>query len=415
MSLVLTALSSPIPLATAADWPQFLGPHRNSSAPDVSLATQWPESGPVVLWRKPVGQGWSGPVIQGEHLIAFHRLEDEEVVQCLDPMTGELRWEFRYDTGYRDDFGFDSGPRATPAIAEGRVYPHGADGLLHCLDLESGAKLWSVDTRQRFDSPKGFFGRVCSPLVEGNAVILAIGGKEGAGIVAFNRNSGELLWKATDEEAGYSSPVAASIGAARRILMFNRGGLIAIDPADGAVKFGFPLRSPIHASVQAATPLVIDDRIFLSSSYDTGAVLLEVRENRAVEVWASDDSLSNHYATSVNHDGFLYGFHGRQDIRPGALLRCVELSTGRVRWSHEGLGAGTVTLCGDGLLVLAENGELLHVAASPDRFTILNRAQVLGLDVRAHPAVAAGRMFARDKRNLIALDLPGSVRNSGNP
>jgi hypothetical protein len=197
--------------------------------------------------------------------------------------------------------------------------------------------------------------------------------------------------------------------------MFNRGGLIAIDPADGAVKFGFPLRSPIHASVQAATPLVIDDRIFLSSSYDTGAVLLEVRENRAVEVWASDDSLSNHYATSVNHDGFLYGFHGRQDIRPGALLRCVELSTGRVRWSHEGLGAGTVTLCGDGLLVLAENGELLHVAASPDRFTILNRAQVLGLDVRAHPAVAAGRMFARDKRNLIALDLPGSVRNSGNP
>ena len=323
--------------ALSQDWPQFLGPTRNGVTSGLPLAEAWPKEGPPVVWQKKTGSGWSGPVVASGKMILHHRVGDKETVDCCDAKTGRTNWTQAYPTRYRDSFGFDDGPRATPSIADGKVYTFGAAGVLNCLDLADGKTLWSVDTKKKFQAPNGYFGMACSPLVEGPAVLLNIGGRDGAGIVAFGRERGEVLWKATDEEASYSSPVAATLGGKRYAFFFNRAGLVALEPASGKVQFEFPWRPTIQASVKAAAPLVIDDLIFISTCYDRGAALIRFKEKEPETIWSGDESLSNHYATSVHHKGFLYGFDGRADpgYQPAPSLRCADLKTGKVRWRDE--------------------------------------------------------------------------------
>lgn len=387
-----------------ADWNQFLGPRRDGST-DERLKEDWGGAGAKVLWKHDVGAGFAGPVVVGGKVIAFHRVKDREVTECLDADTGKVLWSASYATEYSDDMGMEEGPRATPAVHDGRVYTLGADGELVCRDVNGdGRQLWMVGTRGRFGAAKGFFGMACSPLVDGDAVMVNVGGR-GAGVVAFDRKTGNILWKATDHEAGYASPTAATVGGKRLALFLTREGLVAVAPSTGRVAFEHPFRSRQHASVNAATPLVVDDGIFLSASYETGAAVLKIDGDEPRVEWANDESLSNHYATSVHRDGHLYGFHGRQER--GQELRCVEWKTGRVAWSKEGLGAGTVTLAGDRLLVLTEKGELVMARAEPKGYEEVARAQVLGFNARAYPAVSGGRVYARDGRKLVCLELGG--------
>ena len=403
---LLTALT-----LQASDWPQFLGPSRNGACPGTDLAEAWPKDGPPIVWQKKVGQGFSGPVVASGKLVLFHREDDKERVECLEAKSGKLLWSFGYPTAYHDDFGFDEGPRATPAIADGRVITYGAEGMLTCADLATGRKSWSVDTKSEFHAPKGFFGVACSPLVEGEAVLLIVGGKNGAGIVAFNKSDGKVLWKTADDEASYSSPVAGSIAGRRCAFFLTRSALVAAQPDDGKVLFQCPFRPPMRNSVTAASPLLINDTVFLSASYGTGAALLQLTESAPRKLWASDDALSNHYATSVYHEGFLYGIHGRTDpgFEPPASLRCVEMKTGKVMWEQASFGAATLILAGDQLLLLTERGELIRAAASPAAFKPNARAQILPNQVRAHPALADGLFYARNKDRLVCVSLKKSA------
>ena len=385
------------------DWPQFLGPTRNGVYAGTNLAKSWPANGPPIVWRTSVGQGFSGPVVSAGNVVLFHRLQDKAVIDCMDSQDGHRIWRHDYPTDYVDDFGFDEGPRATPAISGGYVYTFGAEGVLNCLSITDGKTVWTIDTRSQFGSSKGFFGAACSPLVEGHAVLLNIGGGHGAGIVAFDKDTGKVLWKATDHEASYSSPCVATWNGNRLAVFFTRSGLVSVDPASGQVRHEFPWRSRMHASVNAATPLVVDDLVFLSASYQTGAALLRINGDKVEKIWAADEVLSNHYATSVQCDGLLYGYDGRQEQGPN--LRCVELKTGRVRWSKDNFGAGSVTLAGHDLLLLKENGELILAPASPAAYKATAMAQILPNGVRALPALADGRLFARSKSTLICVDL----------
>lgn len=389
--------------AGESDWPQFLGPQRNGVYGGPAIPGSWPASGPPILWRKPVGEGFSGAVVQAGRLVLFHRLQSRERVECLQARTGRPLWQYDYPTDYRDDFGFDGGPRATPSVREGRVYTLGAQGVLHCLDLESGRKVWSVKTHQEFGVRKGFFGAACSPLVEDGRLFLNVGGPDQAGLVAFDARTGRVLWTATDDEASYSSPAMATLGGRRQVLFLTRTGLVSVDPKSGEVLFRFRWRARSRASVNAATPLTAGPFIFLSASYGTGAVQLRVKGSELETVWTSDESLSNHYSTSVIRGDHLFGFHGRQEY--GQSLRCVELKTGRVLWSRDGFKAGTLSLAGDRLVVLKENGELLLVGATPRAFRLIAKARILAPTVRAYPALADGRLFARNQKELVAVDL----------
>ena len=225
--------------------------------------------------------------------------------------------------------------------------------------------------------------------------------------MAFDTRSGKVLWKATDDEASYSSPVAGTIAGRRCAFFLTRAGLVAAQPVDGRVLFHFPFRPPMRNSVSAATPLLIEDMVFLSASYGTGAALLQLKENVPRKLWASDEALSNHYATSVYHAGFLYGIHGRTDpgFEPPASLRCVELKTGKLIWEQTPFGAATLTLAGDELLILTERGECIRAPASPAAFKPNARAQILPNQVRAYPALADGLFYARSKDKLVCVDM----------
>jgi hypothetical protein len=386
---------------TAEDWAQFLGPERNGVYRG-PLAESWGPQGPRVVWRKSVGAGFAGPVVVQGRVILFHRVGNEEVVESFDAGTGNTQWRYAYQTAYRDDFGFDEGPRAVPVVSGGVVYTFGAEGQLHAIDLGKGTRIWSEDVMRRFKVPKGFFGAAGSPLVEDGRVLANVGGPE-AGIVAFDAKSGKVLWTATSDQASYSSAAGATIGGRRLAIFLTRAGLVGLDPATGRVQFQRPWRARIAASVNAATPLVIGDLLFISAEYGPGAGLFRLDGSMLTELWMSNDILTNHYATSVHHAGHLYGFHGRQEF--GQSFRAVELRSGKVRWNQERFLAGTVTLAGDRLVILRERGELVLAPASPDGFKPLARAQILAGVVRAYPALADGFLFARDENTLVSLDL----------
>lgn len=401
-AVTLAALPALSALLDAEDWPQLLGPGRDGHYTGPPLARQWTGGAPRELWRRPVGQGFAGPVVVGGRLVLFHREGAAEIVEAVDARNGDPIWRYDYDTSYRDDFGFDEGPRSVPVVADGRVYTFGAQGALHAVDLETGDGVWNVDTRERFQFRKAFFGAAGSPLVEDGRVLANIGGGQ-AGIVAFDADSGDVLWTAAGEEASYSSPIGATFGGVRHAVFFTRNSLIGIDPATGRTRFERSWRARIRASVNAATPLVIGDRIFVSAQYGTGAGLFEVDGLQLAEIWTSDDAMSNHYATSVHHDGYLYGFHGRQEYGPS--LRAVELATGAVAWNEDGFQAGTVTLAGDLLVIVRETGELVLAEASPNGFAPLARAQILPPVIRAYPALADGLLYVRNGDTLVCLDL----------
>ena len=386
----------------AQDWPQILGPGRNGIYTGPPIVPSFPRSGPPQIWARDIGAGFAGPAVSAGKLILFHRVNNREVVEAMDAATGKTLWTFDYATSYRDDFGFDEGPRAVPVIAGDRVFTHGADGWLHALDFVTGRQLWSADTRRVFDAPKGYFGVATSPLVDGTRVMVNVGGKTG-GIVAFDAASGKTLWTSTMDEASYSAPVVADIAGVRTAVFFTRTGLVALDPSNGSIRYQFRWRARMAASVNAAAPIVVKDQIFLSASYGTGAVLLQVANNAVKPVWSGDESLSNHYSTSVHKDGYLYGFDGRQEF--GQSLRCVELATGKVMWNVDGFGAGTLLIAGDALVIMRESGELALAPASPKAFRFNARAQLLAGVVRAYPALADGRYFVRNDRQLRAFDL----------
>jgi outer membrane protein assembly factor BamB len=263
---------------------------------------------------------------------------------------------------------------------------------------------------RQFAVRKGYFGAAGSPLVEDGRVIANIGGKlagKDAGIVAFNADTGAVLWTATNHEASYSSPVGATFGGQRRAVFFTRDGLVGLDPATGRVIFERHWRSRSAASVNAATPLVIGDLIFVSATYETGAAVVRVQGSQLTELWSGDEVLSNHYATAVYKDGILYGYHGRQEFNPS--FRAVDLKTGTVKWSVDQFHAGSVTLAGDRLLIIRETGELILAAATPQAFRPIARAQILPATVRSFPALSDGFLYVRnnDTHNdtLVCLDL----------
>jgi outer membrane protein assembly factor BamB len=388
--------------AGGADWPQFRGPNRDGRSAETGLRATWGKDGPPLVWRKAVGAGYSGPVVAGDRLILFHRVGNQEVVECLHAATGKRRWKFPYATAYEDDYGKGDGPRAAPVVAGGRVYTLGAAGVLHCLNLKSGKKIWRRSVNADYHVRKNFFGVGTTPLVEGKLLLVNVGGK-GAGIVAFDRQSGKEVWKATDDGASYASPVAATIDGVRHALFFTRAGVVSLDPKTGAVRFRKRWRSRSGPSVNAATPVVVKDLVFISASYETGAVLLKVKKDGAKVVWSNDKSLSNHYETSIYYKGQLYGFHGRQEL--GAEFRCVDFKTGKVRWKKEGFGCGSLLLADGKLFVLTEKGELVLVDPTPQGYREKARARLLQPPCRAPLALANGRLYVRDDGKLLCLDL----------
>ncbi|MCB1098094.1 MAG: PQQ-like beta-propeller repeat protein [Verrucomicrobiae bacterium] len=419
------ALTNPLTLCTVlvlhhllsgtalADWPQMLGPHRDGKATvdGVALLDSFSEDGPKVAWKHKVGEGFAGPVVANGKVFIFHRDGNKATLDSLDALLGKVSWTFTYTTDYRDSFGFDGGPRSAPTVDGGQVFLYGAEGQLHCVDETTGKGQWSVDLVKEVDSAQGFFGRSSAPLVTGNVVIVCGGGEKNgkrSAVFAFDRKTGKLAWQAIDDEADYASPVLGTFHNKPVVVCFLRTGLALIDPATGAELYTERFRSEIHASVNAASPVLLNDNgVFLSSCYGVGAGVWQVTPDlKAKSLWKRGDQLDCHYATPVAEDGYLYGFHGRQES--GTELRCIRASDGEVQWKTARMPAGSLLIADEKLLVLTEKGELIIAPLSPKQFMPVTRGQVLAAETRALPACSGGFFYCRDRRQLVCIDLRSS-------
>lgn len=402
---VLIALAAGLTNLPAADWPQFLGPSRNGivAADEPAL----PEVLPIdlkPLWEKTAGAGFAGPVVSGGKVILFHREGGDMTTEALDVGTGRVIWRTTYVTDYVDSFGFDNGPRAVPAVAEGRVFTFGPEGRVTALDLATGHEIWNYDTASALTSPQGFFGRAPSPLVIGGHVIIAAGGSQdgkAAGLVALEARTGKVAWMSVDDEAGYASPVAVG---ETQILAWMRNQLWLVNAADGSIAANKRLRSNMDASVNAATPIACgQDRWLVSAGYGVGAHVFTCRPTALEENWSRDRVFDCHYATPVFLGAHLFGFHGRQET--GMNLRCIS-TDGELAWElPERLVGGTLLAVGNKLLMLTEDGELRVLRADPSRYDQLASWQILRAGHRSHAAFADGVFFARDSERLVACRL----------
>jgi outer membrane protein assembly factor BamB len=387
----------------AGDWPQILGPHRDGKAENETFAVSWPSDGPKVLWQRDVGRGYSGVAAAGNACILFHREGNEAIVERLDADSSKPRWKKSFPTHYESGIAPDDGPRCTPIIHDDRVYVFGADGDLHALNLADGAVLWTKELYREFSAPSGYFGAGSTPLLDDGLLFVNVGGKSGYGLVAIDATTGEVCWHKTDEQASYSSPIATTIDGTRQVLFVTRLNVVSVDPKTGEERFRFPfgMRGP---TVNAAMPIVLGKLLFVTANYGVGAKLAEISAGSANVRWEKDEVLSGQYTTPIEHQGFLYGIHGRQDVGV-AELRCVEMATGKVCWTEPNFGSANLIGVGDQLLIQKISGELVVAKCDPAKFNKIAAAKLFpnGSVVQALPALSNGVYFVRDEQTLKAL------------
>jgi len=340
----LQFFSLPKPLSNntiTSDWMTFLGPTHNGYSPETQLIRTFGKNAPQKVWEVRRGEGYASASVIGNRVIIFHRFGNKELVECLDAESGKRYWKYGYKTQYRDRYGFGNGPRCQ-AISDGQfVYTIGAEAMLHCLELNTGRILWKRDLRKEFDLTLDFFGFGGSPLLEDSLLIINIGSPSGPSVVAFNKLTGKMVWGAEEEwGASYSSPVAADTVAGRKVFVFAggesrpaTGGLLIIDPKTGNISCRFPWRGSRYESVNASSPVIVDNKVYISECYGAGGVCLEIQpDGSCKELWRNK-ILNTHFMTAIHKDGYLYGVDGHGPRN--APIVCINMDTGELMWKYE--------------------------------------------------------------------------------
>jgi len=390
--------------AAAADWPQWLGPNRDGST--VENVSPW-KGDLKIVWRQAVGDGHSSPVVAGGrvYLHSCQPVGDNEIVECFDAGTGKPIWQKEYSRGpFKGLFG--NGPRATPAVVAGKVYAFGVTGILTCLDAASGNKLWQIDTRQQFSPPALKFGVSCSPLIVGNKVLVAIGAK-GASIVAFEKDSGNVLWKSLDDGASYSSPILIGPEKDPTAVFLTQKGLVGLRVEDGTQRWDLPFQDKLLES--STTPVRVGDKLLTSSiTLGTALVSLEVKDGQttAKKDWMTSQ-LTCYFSTPVAlGKDYVYLVTGSL-LGGQSTLHCLDAKQGTVLWKKAGVGKYHASLMRTGngkLLMVEEAGDLVLIDPDPMIYRELARAKICG-KTWAHPALADERLFIRDDKELVCVDL----------
>ncbi len=390
----------------AADWPQFLGSNRDSSSPEKVAA--W-KGKPKELWSQPVGEAHSSPVVAKGVVYAFYKpaKKDADALAAFDAKTGELLWEKSYD---REKFQplFGEGPRGTPTVDGDRVYTLGNTGVLACWDTsKKGEVVWKVDTLNDFKAKNLRFGVSTSPTVVGQHVVIMVGGK-GAGIVGFDKETGKVAWRSGDDTPSYASPIAVGTGDKTELVFLTNSHVCGLNAADGKELWKFPFTDALLES--STTPVKVGDLI-VAGSVMSGSVGLKVADKDGKpmpeKVW-KNDKLTCYFSTPVAVGKHLYMVNGKASLTNAAIvLRCVEAETGKIVWEKANVGKYHAALVktGDGkLLFLDDGGNLMLLEPNDKEYKELARAKVCG-ETWAHPALSDGRLYLRDDKKLICLQL----------
>lgn len=383
------------------DWPQWRGPERDGISAEKGLLKQWPAAGPKQVWSiSNLGEGYGSLSIQGERIFVQGTTRSASVVYSLNRADGKTVWTA--SLGPKVDEGRGNGPRSTPTIDGDRIYVLTENGDLACLRAKDGSRIWSRNILRDFggDNPKWLISE--SPLIDGNRVIVSPGGS-GAGIVALDKMSGKTVWAAKElsDEAGYSSCIIEDVGGVRTIMNFTSSAAVGVRASDGKVMWRHTKAA--NRTANCTTPVFHNNKVFFSSAYDTGAVLLDLTarggEVQAREVYFTRDMM-NHHGGVVLVNGYLYGFSN-------SILTCLEFATGKKMWSARSVGKGSLTYADGMLYLFGENNSVALAEATPSGYNEKGRftVQDQGRPSWAHPVVAGGRLYIRNQGILTAYDV----------
>jgi outer membrane protein assembly factor BamB len=400
VSPVPAPVTAPASAPPGADYPQFLGAERNGTVSGVRLADDWAKRPPRLVWRRPIGAGWSGFAVARGLAVTQEQRGGQEMVVAYNISDGTPKWSHG-DAAHFESTIAGEGPRATPTISRGRVFTLGSTGLLNCLDLETGKAIWRRDIAADNDSPQPDWGRSSSPLVVDDLIVVSAGGQSGRSLVAYHRDTGELVWRAGDDIASYSSPVLATLAGVRQIVVLNQSSVAGHDPATGRVLWTHPW--PREAP-SVAIPLVLsENRVLLSVGYGIGSRLLQIsRDGDAISqtlVWEST-RLKAKFTNPVLFDGFVYG------LDDGVLV-CLDPASGERRWKGGRYGHGQTILVGNRLLVQTENGDIVLVDPSPEAHREIARFTAFSQKTWNPPALAGRFLLIRTDAEAACYELAG--------
>ena len=400
MSTGGTGAQAPAP--SSASWPGFRGQDRDGVYRE-SIRVAW--EGLAPMWKKPIGGGRASFAVADGRAFTIEQRRQQEVVAAYDITTGRELWTNAWPARFSQWMGGGEGPRATPAWADGHVFALGGKGELRCLDASTGRLVWRTNILEDAGAKNLRWGMAASPLIAGDAVIVLPGGSGGRSVAAYDRRTGKRLWTALDDKQAYASPMQVTLLGTPQFLVVSADRLVGLSVDRRDVLWEFPWNTGHDAS--AAQPIVIgDNRVFYSSGYGGGAVVVELTkagERFAVrEVWRTN-RMKNRQSSSVLHDGFIYGLDE-------GILACLDASTGELKWKGGRYGHGQLLLAGGHLVIITEEGELVLVAPGPERLRELSRVPAIEGETWNVPAFAGGILLVRNTKEMAAFDLRADAK-----
>ncbi len=416
------------------DWPRFLGTSFEGKSNETGIRTDWSDSKLPALWSIEVGTSYGiGSVAAGRYF-QHERIGNVERLRAIHAETGEALWSSDQSVDYADMYGYNNGPRGTPAIDGDDVFTLGVAGQLTCTNAIDGHAKWTVNTNAMFGVVQNFFGVGSSPLVVGDKVIVMVGGSppedaniapgrldrvsaNGSALVAFDRGSGKKIWQAGNDLASYSSPRTMMIDGTEIVIVLAREGLVAVDPNDGTTLWNYPHRAAVLESVNGMVPVVSGTRVFISDCYELGSVLLEVDRNGYKELWKDPDNrreqnFRGHWATPILIDNWLYGCSGRNE--PDSDLRCINLLNGKLAWADQRRSRVSMMYVDNHLIVLDEQGLLQLIRVNSTKLDVVTEIDLhepgdkrppLGSPYWAAPILSHGLLYVRGSERVLCLEL----------
>ena len=383
--------------AAPGDWPQWRGPAQDGVSRETGLAAKWPEKGPPELWRVPLGAGYSSvAVVAGRAYTMFADKEGEFAV-VLDVVDGKSVRKTRLGPMYHNSYG--DGPRATPTLDEGRVYWLGASGELLCQDAVSGRPIWRFNVLEKFAAENADYGLAASPVVMGNMLLVVVGGKNGHSLAALDKATGDVHWTSLSDKAGYATPLHVDVDGSPQIVVLTGVAVVGLAPKDGRELWRVPWKTTLDANV--ATPIFADNRLFVSSGYGTGCALFSLAvtgPQAAIEQLWANKRMMNYFSSSVRLGRHLYGFDN-------TTLVCMDFQTGAVKWRQKGFNRGSLLAADGKLVIYGERATLALADASPEKYRELAKADVLDGQTWTVPTLSGGKLFVRNTKELVCLDL----------
>lgn len=389
-------------LAYSDDWPNWNGPSHNGLSMETGFASTWPKDGLAPEWTREIGTGFSSTSIVGDRLLSMGHADETETVWCLNSANGEVLWQHTYPGQLLPNL-HEGGPGSTPTIDESRVYTLGKEGQLFCLNLDDGSVLWQSMLQEELGVKLPEWGFSSSPRILGKQLIL-----EAGRVVSFDKLSGKKLWQTELHDAGYGSAAVFEHNGQTLLATLDCDGLRILKAEDGSEVAFTAWKSPYRTN--ATTPIVVGDKIFISTGYKVGCGLFRLVDGKLKRLYANTN-MRNHFNNSILIDGFLYGFDGDSHNGRNVTLNCVHFESGELKWKQRGLGCGSLIAADGRLMILAETGDLVLAEAASDSFKELARTSFLKGRCWTAPILVNGRVYGRNADGtLVCVTLPRDAK-----